>query len=343
MIEVKDLTKIYNGHLAVDHLSFTLNEGLIYGFLGPNGAGKSTTMNMLTGYLAPTEGSISINGFDILEDPEKARKCIGYLPELPPLYMDMTVSEYLKFAAELKKIPRKDTKAAIEEALTISRTDDVKNRLIRSLSKGYRQRVGLAQAVLGLPDIIILDEPTAGLDPLQMIEMRETIRSLAKDRIILLSSHILSEVSAICDHIMIISHGKLAASDTPEGLEEAIKGTNSLKLTVKGSRTQLENVLSALSGITQYTISEPADDHLVSADIEYGRNTEIRDDLFLALCDAFLPVYSMEAASRSLEDIFIELTESDEKIEQTESDGTIERTESDEKIAQTESAEKQED
>lgn len=315
MIEVKNLTKMYDGHLAVDHLNFTMEEGRIYGFLGPNGAGKSTTMNMLTGYLAPTEGSVTINGFDILEDPEEARKCIGYLPELPPLYMDMTVMEYLKFAAGLKKIPKKDMAAAIDEAMEISGTDDVKGRLIRNLSKGYRQRVGLAQAVLGLPDIIILDEPTVGLDPIQMIEMRDTIRSLAKGHTVLLSSHILSEVSAICDHIIIISHGKMVASNTPDGLAAMMEGSNTLKLTVKDPTRQLEQVLSHLPHVDHYSVQKSDDSKLVSAEIEYNKNTEIRDDLFFALSDAELPVYSMEVTSRSLEDIFIELTESEKELE----------------------------
>lgn len=313
MIEVKNLTKIYDGHLAVDHLNFTMEKGRIYGFLGPNGAGKSTTMNMLTGYLAPTEGSVTINGFDILEDPEEARKCIGYLPELPPLYVDMTVLEYLKFAAGLKKIPKKDRSSAIDKALEVSGTADVKDRLIRNLSKGYKQRAGLAQAILGFPDIIILDEPTVGLDPIQMIEMRDTIRNLAKGHTVLLSSHILSEVSAICDHIMIISHGKMVASDTPEGLAAMMEGCNTLKLTVKDPGGQLKQVLSDLPHVEHFTLQDPDENRLVSAEIEYNKNAEIRDDLFFALCNAALPVYSMEVISRSLEDIFIELTESEKE------------------------------
>lgn len=316
MIEVKNLTKMYDGHLAVDHLNFTMEEGRIYGFLGPNGAGKSTTMNMLTGYLAPTEGSITINGFDILEDPEEARKCIGYLPELPPLYMDMTVLEYLKFAAGLKKLPKKEMSGAIEEALKVSGTQEVKDRLIRNLSKGFKQRVGLAQAILGFPDIIILDEPTVGLDPIQMIEMRDTIRNLAKGHTVLLSSHILSEVSAICDHIMIISHGKMVASDTPEGLTAMMEGSNTLRLTVKDPDKQLEQVISSLPEVEHYSVQDTETEDLVSAELEYGKHTEIRDDLFFALSHAGLPIYSMEVTSRSLEDIFIELTESEKELEQ---------------------------
>ena len=323
MIEVKNLTKTYNGHLAVDHLNFTLEEGRIYGFLGPNGAGKSTTMNMLTGYLAPTEGTVAINGFDILEDPEEARKCIGYLPELPPLYADMTVLEYLNFVAGLKKLPKKEVSGAIEEALAVSGTAEVKGRLIRNLSKGFKQRVGLAQAILGFPDIIILDEPTVGLDPIQMIEMRDTIRNLAKGHTVLLSSHILSEVSAICDHIMIISHGKMVASDTPEGLTAMIEGSNTLSLTVKDPGKHLNQVLSNLPGVENYSIKNQKEGSLVSAEIEYGKQTEIRDDLFFALSGAELPIYSMEVTSRSLEDIFIELTESEQELE--ENSKTVEK------------------
>lgn len=317
MIEVKNLTKKYDGHLAVDHLNFTMEEGRIYGFLGPNGAGKSTTMNIITGYLAPTEGTVTINGFDILEDPEEARRCIGYLPELPPLYMDMTVLEYLKFAAGLKKIPAKETFTAIEEALRVSGTAEVKDRLIRNLSKGYRQRVGLAQAVLGFPDIIILDEPTVGLDPIQMIEMRDTIRHLAKGHTVLLSSHILSEVSAICDHIMILSHGKMVASDTPEGLKALTEANNTLKLTVKDPDERLAQVLSNLPDVEHFTVAHAEETDLMSAEIEYNKDTEIRDSLFFALSEAGLPIYSMEAISRSLEDIFIELTESEQELQQS--------------------------
>ena len=219
MIEVKNLVKKYGNHLAVDHLNFTIEEGHIYGFLGPNGAGKSTTMNIMTGYLGATEGEVLINGHDILKEPEEAKKQIGYLPELPPLYMDMTVREYMEFAAELKKIPKAKRAESIDDVEKLVKIKDVEKRLIKNLSKGYRQRVGLAQAVLGFPEIIILDEPSVGLDPKQIIEIRELIRKLAKKHTVILSSHILAEVREVCDYIMIISKGKLVASDTPENLE----------------------------------------------------------------------------------------------------------------------------
>ncbi len=218
MIEVKNLVKKYGDHIAVDHLSFTVEEGHIYGFLGPNGAGKSTTMNMITGYIGPTEGSIMINGHDMLENPEEAKKCIGYLPEIPPLYTDMTPLEYLRFAAELKGIARNKKEEEVQKVIADAKLEAVSDRLIRNLSKGYKQRVGLAQALLGYPEVIILDEPTVGLDPAQIIEMRGLIRSLGKKHTVILSSHILSEISAVCDDVLILSHGKLVASDTTDNL-----------------------------------------------------------------------------------------------------------------------------
>ena len=220
MIEVKNLVKKYGNHLAVDHLSFTVEKGQIYGFLGPNGAGKSTTMNIMTGYIGATEGEVIINGYDILKAPEKAKKSIGYLPELPPLYMDMTVREYLTFAAELKKIKKDKVKEAMEEVIALVQIEEVQDRLIKNLSKGYKQRVGLAQAILGFPEVIILDEPMVGLDPKQIVEIRELIRELAKDHTVILSSHILAEVQEICDHVLIISKGKVVANCAMAELDE---------------------------------------------------------------------------------------------------------------------------
>ena len=214
-------------------MNFTVEKGKIYGFLGPNGAGKSTTMNMITGYIASTEGEILIDGHNILDEPEVAKKKIGYLPEIPPLYQDMTVLEYLKFAAELKAIPKEEREKNIKEVMLTTKLEDMKRRLIKNLSKGYKQRVGLAQALLGYPEVIILDEPTVGLDPKQIIEIRDLIKSLGQKHTVILSSHILSEVSAVCDHVLIIDKGKLVASDTPENLSKVMTGMNSLELTVK--------------------------------------------------------------------------------------------------------------
>jgi ABC-2 type transport system ATP-binding protein len=311
LIEVKNLTKRYGNHLAVDNLSFTVETGQIYGFLGPNGAGKSTTMNIITGYLAPSEGTVTINEHDILEDPEEARKCIGYLPEFPPLYMDMTVQEYLKFSADLKKLPKSEKKQMIDEAIETTALTKVQDRLIRNLSKGYKQRVGLAQAILGLPEVIILDEPTVGLDPLQIIEIRDMIKELGKNHTVILSSHILSEVSAICDHILIISNGKLVASDTPENLMNLMQGNPVLELRVRGSEDAVAETLRSLSGVESFDIS--GDDEFCDVSIQCNDDTDATEQIFFAFANAALPIYKMIPSKRSLEDIFIELTDSSDK------------------------------
>ena len=249
MIEVKHLTKKYGTHLAVDDLSFTIEKGRIYGFLGPNGAGKSTTMNIMTGYIGASSGEVIINGHNILEEPEKAKKCIGYLPEIPPLYLDMTVSEYLYFAAELKKFRKLTAMHRLLKVMELIKLFDMKDRLIKNLSKGYRQRTGLAAAILDFPDIIILDEPTVGLDPKQIIEIRELIRTLAKDHTVILSSHILAEVQEICDDILIISKGKLIAEGSPDELEELTHGKETIELTILADETSVKQVLSDFSDI----------------------------------------------------------------------------------------------
>lgn len=294
--------------MAVDHLNFRVETGQIYGFLGPNGAGKSTTMNMMTGYLGASEGEVLINGYDILEEPEAARKQIGYLPELPPLYQEMTVWEYLKFAADLKQLPRDQKKTLIDQAMEIVGVQDVKDRLIRNLSKGYKQRVGLAQAVLGFPEVIILDEPTVGLDPRQIIEIRDVIKSLGKKHTVILSSHILSEISAICDHIMIIAHGRLVASDTPENLIRMMEGANEVELTVKGSPEQAEQVLRGLEELEHMEIAPSEEELCVQVKVQTGYGVDLREKLFFAFADAGVPLLSMKNSDKSLEDIFMELT-----------------------------------
>ena len=231
-IVLNQLTKHYGTHRGINALSFSVNEGEFFGFIGPNGAGKSTTMNMITGYIASTEGTVKIDGHDILEEPEAAKKCIGYLPEQPPVYFDMTVLEYMKFVADLKKIPKDKKANMIEEVMDMVKISDMRNRLIKNLSKGYRQRVGLAEAIMGYPEVIILDEPTVGLDPKQIIEIRTLIKELKKKHTVILSSHILSEVSAVCDYVLIISHGKLVASDTPENLGKLAEGSNTLEMLI---------------------------------------------------------------------------------------------------------------
>ena len=309
MIEVTNLTKKYGDHIAVDHLSFRVEKGQIYGFLGPNGAGKSTTMNIITGYLAATEGTVTIDGKDIQKDPEEAKRAIGYLPELPPLYVDMTVREYLDFVAELKKVPKKERKQQIDEVMEMTQITDMQQRLIRNLSKGYRQRVGLAQAILGYPEVIILDEPTVGLDPKQIIEIRDLIRKLGENHTVILSSHILSEVSAVCDHIMIIAHGKLVASDSPENLQKLMSGSMELDLEVKGSIAAVKSALQEISQIDRIEENTEASKNIAKLKVISKENADIREQVFYALADAKLPILEMTHAEKSLEDIFLELTE----------------------------------
>mgnify|MGYP001014634709 CR=1 FL=1 len=313
MIEVKNLTKRYGNHLAVDHLNFTVESGKIYGFLGPNGAGKSTTMNIMTGYLGATEGQVLIDGHDILKEPEEAKKNIGYLPEIPPLYMEMTVREYLEFAAELKGIKKDKREPQIEEVIRLAKLRDVENRLIQNLSKGYKQRVGLAQAVLGFPEIIILDEPTVGLDPKQIIEIRDLIKSLKKKHTVILSSHILSEVRAVCDYVLIISHGKLVASDTPDNLERLAAGSNSLLMKVKGEKDTIRKNLETIEGVTGVEMSCDTDEELWKTKVSIEENVDIREEVFYAMAKADCPIYEMQVKRVSLEDVFLELTEGEKK------------------------------
>lgn len=311
MIEVKDLVKKYGSHLAVDHLSFTLESGKIYGFLGPNGAGKSTTMNIMTGYLGATNGSVLIDGHDILKEPEEAKKQIGYLPELPPLYMDMTVQEYLEFAAELKKLPKEKRESDISEVMKLTRLQDVSDHLIKNLSKGYKQRVGLAQAILGFPEIIILDEPTVGLDPKQIIEIRELIRTLSKKHTVILSSHILAEVREVCDYILIISKGKLVASDTPENLELLRNGASSLELEVKAAPETARAILSTIDDIDAMEMHSENENH-TRVKLETKNGADIREAVFYAFAEEKCPLLEMKTAKASLEDIFMELTQKEE-------------------------------
>lgn len=315
MIEVKNLVKKYGNHLAVDHLNFTIEEGHIYGFLGPNGAGKSTTMNIMTGYLGATEGEVLINGHDILKEPEEAKKQIGYLPELPPLYMDMTVREYMEFAAELKKIPKEKRAESIEDVEKLVKIKDVEKRLIKNLSKGYRQRVGLAQAVLGFPEIIILDEPSVGLDPKQIIEIRELIRKLAKKHTVILSSHILAEVREVCDYIMIISKGKLVASDTPENLELYLGESGLIEIETRTEASKVKEVLKNVPGIEKVSLKIDASG-ITSGQIREKRGQDIREELFTTFAEKKMPLLKLNPVQVSLEDVFMELTQSDKAAEE---------------------------
>lgn len=330
MIEVNNLVKRYGDHTAVDHLSFKIEKGKIYGFLGPNGAGKSTTMNMITGYIASTEGTVRIDGHDILEEPEAAKKCIGYLPEQPPLYFDMTVLEYMKFVADLKKIPKDKKATMIEEVMDMVKISDMRNRLIKNLSKGYRQRVGLAEAIMGYPEVIILDEPTVGLDPKQIIEIRTLIKDLKKKHTVILSSHILSEVSAVCDYVLIISRGKLVASDTPENLGKLAEGSNTLEMLIKGEKSQIKQALESIEGVNSVTIEKDEKQNLWSAKVSTEENNDIREKVFYKMSDINSPIYEMKSKKVSLEEIFLELTASEKPASASEDDTDQKSSESQE-------------
>ena len=311
MVEVQNLVKRYGDRNAVDGLSFTVEDGQVFGFLGPNGAGKSTTMNIMTGYLAPTQGRVLIDGLDIAAEPEAARRRIGYLPELPPLYPDMTVAEYLQFCAELKKLPRAERSGRIAQAVSMTHLEDQTRRLIRSLSKGFRQRVGLAQAVLGLPKVIILDEPTVGLDPRQVVEIRELIRSLAREHTVILSSHILSEIRAVCDHVLIIRKGKPVACDTPQALEEKLSSGGRLTLLAKCSPVQAEDVLAGVDGVLTHTVSDAGAD---TVRVELSCAGDRRESLFYAFAAARCPLLELRGRMASLEDVFLDLTDEDDAV-----------------------------
>lgn len=310
MIEINNLVKKYGDHVAVDDLSLTVEPGKIYGFLGPNGAGKSTTMNIITGYLGATSGKVKINGHDIFKEPEEAKKCIGYLPEIPPLYVDMTVREYLDFVAELKKLEKGLRKRYVEEAMETTGITDVANRMIRNLSKGYRQRVGFAQAILGYPEIIILDEPTVGLDPKQIIEIRELIRKLGEKHTVILSSHILTEISAVCDHVFIISKGKLVASDATENLVSLMSGAQEIEVTVRTDVVEAQKELTSIAEVSKVEVkNEDAGELIVYA----KKGADVREDVFRTLAEKHFAVLEMHTIEKSLEDVFLEITQEGEE------------------------------
>ncbi|MCI6636691.1 MAG: ABC transporter ATP-binding protein [Lachnospiraceae bacterium] len=317
MIEVEHLTRRFGDHIAVNDLSFTAEKGTIYGFLGPNGAGKSTTMNMMTGYLAPSSGTVKIDGFDILKQPEDAKKRIGYLPEIPPVYPDMTVKEYLFFAAELKEVPKADRAAAVENAMQKTGTKGMQDRLIKNLSKGYKQRVGLAQAIINDPEIIILDEPTVGLDPEQQKEMFDYVRTLREDHIIILSSHILSDVSSLCDYVWIISKGQLVASDKPENLRTAMSHKQEIIIDVLGDNEQaLGDALRRIDLVSGVNVSVAKDPGKgaplqLHAVIHSEQDLDVRPAISQAVFGAGMYFLSMNRSERSLEDVFLSLTNDD--------------------------------
>ena len=316
MIEVKNLTKKYGSHTVVKNLNFTIEPGKIYGFLGPNGAGKSTTMNMITGCLAPTEGDVIINGHNILDDPVEAKRAIGYLPEQPPVYPEMTPYEYLRFVAEAKGVGKGDIEDQIAAVMKETRITDMQNRLIKNLSKGYRQRVGIAQAMLGNPKLIILDEPTVGLDPRQIIDIRELIMSLGEKRTVILSSHILAEVSAVCDRVMIISKGNLVASDTLENIRRQYAPENEIMLTVKAGFKKLREVLDKVDGIVKYeAIASDSTDSLYDVTIETETGLDLREAVYRAFSDAGIVLLRLQNSALTLEEVFLKLTSEEYLIE----------------------------
>ncbi len=313
MIEVKNLVKKYGDNVAVNGISFKLEPGRIYGFLGPNGAGKSTTMNIMTGYIGATSGDVIINGHNILEEPIEAKKCIGYLPEIPPVYPDMTVNEYLHFAAKIKQIPKKDIEENVVKARRLARIDNVQNKLIGNLSKGYKQRVGVAYAILGFPEIIILDEPTVGLDPKQIIEIRETIRELAHEHTVILSSHILTEISEVCDYVLIINHGEIVISDTMDNISKFMADTGKIEIRFEDDPAALEKAIDGIANAKVLDYKKSGNTGI--AVIGYDDTDEGAESIFYALAANKLKVTGFSKISKTLEDVFIELTDSADEID----------------------------
>lgn len=308
MIEVKNLVKRYSGRNVVDNLSFTVEKGQIVGFLGPNGAGKSTTMNIITGYISATEGTVTVNGYDVVEEPEKAKACIGYLPEQPPLYPDMLVSEYLGFVCDLKKVKKADKDAVLSRVMHLARITDVSGRLIKHLSKGYKQRVGLAGAMIGDPEVLILDEPTVGLDPKQILEMRDLIRELSKKHTILLSSHIMQEVSAVCNQIMIINNGRLVVADRPEEIPKHIEQKNEITMLIKGNKELIKSILEPVEYVERISVSDTAENEIYQVELASPVEHDLRENIFYALADARCAILEMNSKVPTLEEAFIRLT-----------------------------------
>ncbi|MGN1445525.1 MAG: ABC transporter ATP-binding protein [Eubacteriales bacterium] len=307
MIEVQHLTKRYGKCLAVDDVSFKIRNGRIYGLLGPNGAGKSSTMNMIAGCLAPTEGTVLVNGYDVWEKPIEARRQNGYLPEIPPLFPDMTPYEYLTFVAEAKGVGPELAVRQTSEAMAVTGIVGVKDKLIHTLSKGYKQRVGIAQALLGNPDIIILDEPTVGLDPKQILDIRNLIRRLGEKKTVIISSHILAEIQEMCDHVIILDHGRVVADNEIKALEQESTPSRALRMSVRGDREGIQTALRSIPGVQSVTAENEQGGVLaVSVVMESGK--DLRDDIFFAMAERRYAVLSMEMQENSLEDVFLHLT-----------------------------------
>lgn len=307
MVEVKNLVKQYGDIKAVNNVSFTVNDGEILGFLGPNGAGKSTTMNIITGYISSTRGTVTINDAEILKNPKEAKSQIGYLPELPPLYMDMTVRKYLEFMFSIKKV-KLPKKAHIDEVLSVTKLSDHQNRIIRNLSKGYRQRVGLAQALLGNPPVLILDEPTVGLDPSQIREFRTLIKGLGKKHTVIFSSHILSEISAICDRVIVICNGEIVADTKVSELSSAITGKSTLTVEVEGSTSAVTSAINTVSGVTKVSVERQTEENCNVYTVEHESGIDIRKGVFNVMAKNNMPILTMNEGGMSLEEAYLKLT-----------------------------------
>jgi ABC-2 type transport system ATP-binding protein len=311
VIEIKNLTKRFGAHIALDSINFTVKKGEIIGFLGPNGAGKSTTMNILTGYISASEGSITVDGMDVLEQPEEVKKKIGYLPELPPLYMDMTVIEYLTFVSKIKGVNNDKIQPSLQKIMNLVKIEHVQKRLIKNLSKGYKQRVGLAQAIIGDPEILILDEPTVGLDPKEIIEIRNLIKGIGKEHTIILSSHILSEVSAVCDRVLIINKGKIVATGTPEELSKKLSSSNKLVLRVKGAKQGILKNIKEMPEVQYVKEQGVHEANTVDIIVEGKDEQDIREKLFIKLSSHNYPILMMKGLDLTLEEIFLQVTNTD--------------------------------
>lgn len=318
MIEIKNLTKRYGQINAVNDISLTIKKGEILGFLGPNGAGKSTTMNILTGYLSPTSGSVTIDGFDIMDSPQEAKKLIGYLPELPPLYQDMTVIEYLRFISELKSVPMKQRKRQLDEILSLIKLEDMQKRLIKNLSKGYKQRVGFAQALVGNPQVLVLDEPTVGLDPKQIIEIRKLIGALRHEHTIILSTHILQEVNAVCSSVAVINKGKIAATGSVSDFTAAEGTVSKFVISVVGAsaRPEAQKVIESAAGVRRVDFVRVDKDAYIF-NVESEKKTDVRRGVFNALSHANMAVIELRPIGRTLEEIFIDIVSNEQGTEES--------------------------
>ncbi len=333
MIEVLDLTKTYGQIKAVRNLNFTVEKGEILGFLGPNGAGKSTTMNMITGYLPSTSGTVKVNGYDVGVDPREVKKRVGYLPEMPPLYTDLTVKEYLDFVSQLKKVERSRRSIQVSDVMELAKISDVRNRLIKNLSKGYKQRVGLAQALIGNPEVLVLDEPTVGLDPTQIIEVRKLIKALGKDHTIILSSHIMQEISAVCGRVIIINKGQIVAVDTPENLAKSVEGSAMYSVKIDGPSNEVKKALKGIEGVINVTEngkSEDAYEYMVEA----NKDVDLRKPIFFEMAKHGYPILEIKSVGMNLEEVFLKITSKDPNanLEDTkqENDGDVVEEESSE-------------